>query len=67
MYDIINNPNVVLSTRKGEQYVFYSEKGFVAVNVDGIIQTAGYLDAGGKLVLEVAKKYGVYKKRRKVD
>lgn len=67
IYDIINNPNVVLSTRRGKQYVFYSEKGFAAVNVDGIIQTAGHLDVGGNNVLEVAKKYGIYRKRHKAE
>lgn len=67
IYDIINNPNVVLSTRRGKQYVFYSEKGFAAVNVDGRIQTAGHLDVGGNSVLEVAKKYGIYRKRHKAE
>ena len=67
IYDIINNPNVVLSTRRGKQYVFYSEKGFAAVNVDGKIQTAGHLDVGGNNVLEVAKKYGIYRKRHKAE
>ena len=67
IYDIINNPNVVLSTRRGKQYVFYSEKGFAAVNVDGRIQTAGHLDVGGNDVLEVAKKYGIYRKRHKAE
>lgn len=67
IYDIINNPNVVLSTRRGKQYVFYSEKGFAAVNVDGKIQTAGHLDVGGNSVLEVAKKYGIYRKRHKAE
>ena len=67
IYDIINNPNAVLSTRRGKQYVFYSEKGFAAVNVDGKIQTAGHLDVGGNSVLEVAKKYGIYRKRHKAE
>ncbi len=67
IYDIINNPNVVLSTRRGKQYVFYSEKGFAAVNVDGKIQTAGHLDVGGNSVLEVAKKHGIYRKRHKAE
>lgn len=67
IHDIINNPNVVLSTRRGKQYVFYSEKGFAAVNVDGRIQTAGHLDVGGNSVLEVAKKYGIYRKRHKAE
>lgn len=67
IYDIINNLNVVLSTRRGKQYVFYSEKGFAAVNVDGKIQTAGHLDVGGNNVLEVAKKYGIYRKRHKAE
>lgn len=67
IYDIINNPNAVLSTRRGKQYVFYSEKGFAAVNVDGKIQTAGHLDVGGNSILEVAKKYGIYRKRHKAE
>lgn len=67
IYDIINNPNVVLSTRRGKQYVFYSEKGFAAVNVDGKIQTVGHLDVGGNSVLEVAKKHGIYRKRHKAE
>lgn len=57
-YDIVNNALIVILQRNGTQRVYYSEKGFIAVQADGSVSSVGPLDDGGKMVLEVAKKYG---------
>lgn len=57
-YDIVDNALIVILQRNGTQQVYYSEKGFIAVQADGVVSSVGPLDDGGKMILEVAKKYG---------
>ncbi len=57
-YDIVDNALIVILQRNGTQQVYYSEKGFIAVQADGVVSSVGLLDDGGKMILEVAKKHG---------
>jgi SPP1 gp7 family putative phage head morphogenesis protein len=57
--DFYKNALVALKQRQGQQYQFYSSRGFVAVNTMGEIQSIGLLDmAGQRLVEEVIKIVG---------
>lgn len=56
--EIMQNAILAIRQRNGAQYSYYSEKGFVTVSTDGEVRTAGWLDEGGKLVVEVMKKHG---------
>ena len=57
--DFYKNALVALKQRQGQQYQFYSDRGFVAVNTVGEIQSIGLLDtAGQELVEEVIKIVG---------
>ena len=47
---------------EGTQHAYYSDKGFIAVKADGTTSSVGWHDEGAKIVLEVAKKYGFYRK-----
>ena len=64
-YDIVDNAWIVILQRKGTQRVYYSENGFIAVQDDGVVSSLGHLDDGGKMILEVAKKYGFKKKSKR--
>ena len=57
-YDIVDNALIVILQRNGTQQVYYSEKGFIAVQADGVVSSVGLLADGGKMTLEVAKKHG---------
>lgn len=58
---IAQNAKCALKQRNGTQYVYYSENGFVAIQTDGMINSAGELDDGGKALMEVAEKHGLFK------
>lgn len=58
MREMLHKPRFAIRQRNGAQHVLYSDKGFIAVGTNGKIATIGYMDDGGKKILEAAKKYG---------
>lgn len=46
--------------RSGQQYAYYSDKGFIVIGSDGIVATVGYLDAAGIEIVKEMKKHGFY-------
>lgn len=60
--NIVKNALFAIEQRNGTQHAYYSDKGFIAVKADGTTSSVGWHDEGAKIVLEVAKKYGFYRK-----
>ena len=60
--NIVKNALFAIEQRNGTQHAYYSDKGFIAVKADGTTSSVGRHDEGAKIVLEVAKKYGFYRK-----
>lgn len=56
--DIAENAILAIRQRNGAQHSYYSDKGFIVIRQDGSIVTVGWLDDGGKQVVEVMKKHG---------
>lgn len=52
---IRDNAIFALEQRNGDAYAFYSGEGFVAVDLNGEIQSLGHLDEGGQLLFELVK------------
>lgn len=52
---IRDNAIFALEQRNGDAYAFYSSEGFVAVDLNGEIQSLGHLDEGGQLLFELVK------------
>lgn len=57
---ILNKSALAFKQRRGEQYAYYSDDGFLAVKNNGDVSTIGRLDEGGEKIMEVFKKYGFY-------
>lgn len=61
--NIVKNALFAIEQHNGTQHAYYySDKGFIAVKADGTTSSVGWHDEGAKIVLEVAKKYGFYRK-----
>lgn len=58
----MDNAVAVLAQRKGTQFVYYSEKGMVAIKDNHEITTAGWADENSFKIMEVARKYGINKR-----
>ena len=56
--EIAEHAVLAIRQRNGTQHSFYSDKGFIVIRQDGSIGTVGWLDDGGKQVVEVMKKHG---------
>ena len=59
--NIVKNALFAIEQRNGTQHAYYSDKGFIAVQTSGLTGTIGWLDEGGKKIVEVAKKHGFNK------
>ena len=57
--DIAENAILAIRQRNGAQHSYYSDKGFIVIRQDGSIGTVGWLDDGGKKLMEVVKKHGI--------
>ena len=58
----IDHAEFALKQQKGMVYAFYSQKGFAAIDINGNLRTAGYLDENGmKLYYQVVKIIEGYK------
>lgn len=53
----IDNADFALKQRNGTLYVFYTNEGFAALSNDGILQSVGLLDEGGKRLYQEVMKY----------
>ena len=56
--EIAEHAVLAIRQRNGTQHSYYSDKGFIVIRQDGSIGTVGWLDDGGKQVVEVMKKHG---------
>lgn len=56
--EIAEHAILAIRQRNGTQHSYYSDKGFIVIKQDGSIGTLGWLDEGGKQVVEVMKKHG---------
>ena len=56
--EIAEHAVLAIRQRNGMQHSYYSDKGFIVIRQDGSIGTVGWLDDGGKQVVEVMKKHG---------
>ncbi len=56
--EIAEHAILAISQRNGTQHSYYSDKGFIVIKQDGSIGTVGWLDDGGKQIVEVMKKHG---------
>lgn len=56
--EIAEHAILAIRQRNGTQHSYYSDKGFIVIKQDGSIGTVGWLDEGGKQVVEVMKKHG---------
>lgn len=56
--EIAENAILAIRQRNGAQHSYYSDKGFIVIRQDGSIGTVGWLDDGGKKIVEVMKKHG---------
>ena len=56
--EIAEHAILAIRQRNGTQHSYYSDKGFIVIRQDGSIGTVGWLDDGGKQVVEVMKKHG---------
>ena len=56
--EIAEHAVLAIRQRNGTQPSYYSDKGFIVIRQDGSIGTVGWLDDGGKQVVEVMKKHG---------
>ena len=56
--EIAEHAVLAIRQRNGAQHSYYSDKGFIVIRQDGSIGTVGWLDDGGKQVVEVMKKHG---------
>ena len=52
----IDNSIIAFKQRLGTQYAYYSEKGFTAISIDGVVGSTGWLDEKGGIIIEEAKK-----------
>ena len=59
--EIMQNAMLAIRQRNGDQHSYYSEKGFVTISTGGEVRTVGWLDEGGKTLVEVIKKHGFRK------
>ena len=56
--EIAEHAILAIRQRNGTQHSYYSDKGFIVIKQDGSIGTVGWLDDGGKQIVEVMKKHG---------
>ena len=56
--EIAEHAILAVRQRNGTQHSYYSDKGFIVIKQDGSIGTVGWLDDGGKQIVEVMKKHG---------
>lgn len=56
--EIAEHAVLAIRQRNGTQHSYYSDKGFIVIRQDGSIGTVGWLDDGGKQVVEVMKRHG---------
>lgn len=56
--EIAENAILAIRQRNGAQHSYYSDKGFIVIRQDGSIGTVGWLDDGGKKIVEAMKKHG---------
>ena len=61
VHSFIDNAEFALKQQGGRVYAFYSKKGFAAIDINGELRTAGYLNAGGiNLYYKVVEIIGRY-------
>ena len=60
--EFAKNAIIAFSQRKSSQHAYYSDKGFIVIDKDGVVGTVGLLDEGGKKIVEVIKDNGINKK-----